>query len=283
MWYTCIMNDVSRIGIHIGGSEEALGQIPFYHLKWGMRLFQVFASPPRGAYPPQLKHQLITVIKQFPQIRIVFHSPYWVSLLSGVNQTYNLGYVKDLMDACLREQIGFNYVTHIGYPDDRETDYKECQTRIKAFIEKVNKIWPDNLHGIVWLETDSGHRQLWNGYNGLRSLVEIVAQVNDKKFRVCADSEHIYASGEDAPRDSDWDWISLVHLNSIPEEVVKGNHLDRHSFTALKDCKIGDRFVKHYFKNALERKLPIVLERRNLDISYQDYEYLKTLDLSDVE
>lgn len=275
------MNDLSLVGAHIGGDAESLSQIPFYSMKWGMRWFQVFASSPRGAYPPYLKRELMESIHNAPlPVNIVFHSPYWVSLLSTKKYDYNWDYVVCLMEQCEAAKIPFRYVTHIGYPDDKMLDYQECQKKLLVFLTAV-KLWWDRKHpklkGQLFVESDSGHRFMWNGYNGLRSLVEIVSKIKDRRIKICADSEHIFASGEKAPRGDDWEHIGLVHLNAVPAEVKAGSHLDRHSHTPLPGT-IGPRFVQHYFFRALDHGIPVIFERRDLDIVTADLEYLRTLE-----
>ena len=276
------MNDVSLVGAHIGGSVDALKVVPFHHLKWGMEWFQVFASPPRNSNPPILKPEMVDLIKKFPNIKLIFHSPYWVSLSSNKNRGYNLHYIKELMNECLKVGIPFKYVTHLGYPEPRELDYGECQDNVQFFLYRVLDMWSSDLEGVLWLESDSGHRQLWNGYNGVHSLLEIVERIDNKKIRICCDVEHVYASGEDAPREDDqWKWITCVHLNSIPAEVIRGRGLDRHSTTALEDCKIGSKIVKFYYNRVLQCRIPCILERRDLSIVEKDIQYLKNLDLSE--
>jgi endonuclease IV len=227
-----------------------------------------------------LKRELVDILLEWKQLNVVFHSPYWVSLLSSKNHDYNMEYLFLLRRQCVEYGIPFNYVTHMGYPDDKEMDYGPCQDRVEYFIYRALESWPKECQGTLWLETDSGYRRFWNGYNGLRSLIEIVSRIDDKRVRVCADSEHIYASGEYAPRGDDWNWISLVHLNSIPEEVIFGRHLDRHSFTPLEECKIGEKFVFHYFFESIKRQIPMILERRDLSIVDKDLAYLKQLGVS---
>lgn len=93
-------------------------------------------------------------------------------------------------------------------------------------------------------------------------------------------TEHTYASGIDINipmPEHYWDWIGVVHLNSIPPEVKMGSCLDRHSHTTLQDCSIDKTYIQDVFDHCIKRNIPTILEREHAETSSKDIAFLNGL------
>ena len=111
-----------------------------------------------------------------------------------------------------------------------------------------------------------------------------VREVNHPQVRLCLDTNHAWADcdqeGKFDPRSTkDWARIenmtSVVHLNSIPVECLKGIHLDRHSKHLIEDCSIDNGFLFHIYDRCNWKQIPMVLERRDYNLSLKDMVYLR--------
>ena len=94
---------------------------------------------------------------------------------------------------------------------------------------------------------------------------------------MCWDTEHAFANGFDL---SDISLVeetlqvsSVVHLNSVPLNVVRGGHLDRHSDTLIEDGQEVKSLIE-IAKLCEQRGIPTILER-DKDISLQDYHFVE--------
>jgi endonuclease IV len=269
------MKSEDLIGFHIGGSV-AVSRIVEDLEKSGIHLYQVFLSSPRAGGPAQLTYPMFKFMKRN---NVVVHSPYWVSFAQPKKAGYNLKWVMDLFTVMATNRLRLPYVTHLGYPEKREDGtFESYEHSIEATIRFLRKLlfhWPPSLNGRgrIYLETDSGCKG-GNGFNSIQGLVEVVKELNDERVRICFDTEHHYASGSPDPDNSMWDYVGLCHLNAIPEKVRRGSHLDRHSITYIKDSKEGPKPIIDIAKKCIQRKIPMILERRDVYLMIEDRQFV---------
>lgn len=265
------------VGFHVGGGLETFKEkLPLMY-KEGYRLFQIFLSSPRSLGFPDLKK-----LKKFleiapPGTTFIVHGPFCISLVSDpVGRVWQntLRYYINASAAC--EYLGIrNIVTHIG-------SVSNGQGKKSGFYNLVNFCYK-------WLERTHGHKTILNLENSAGSkngrrigsvalLYNAVKMIDHPRIRLCFDVEHAYANGfdidDDAKIDKVLEYTNVVHLNAIPENVVKGGHLDRHSYTLIKESKNGPDEIVNIGKKAFLRNIPIILERRGDHILVEDFSYL---------
>jgi len=120
---------------------------------------------------------------------------------------------------------------------------------------------------VVLLETNAGHSdRIGDNFEELRLILD---RLDSKKFGVCVDTCHLFASGYDLRRKADVDKtlekfdntvglneLKFVHLND--SKGVLGSHLDRHDHIGL--GMIGAVGLGAFLNHRAIRGLPVIME-----------------------
>ena len=247
---------MNLIGLHIKSGEP---QLFLEQNKSGTEVFQTF-MPTKAENIPMFdfNHKLF------------IHAPYWNNLVKSYDdkKAITWKYIKFLLSRIYfmeQHDRKLVLVSHLGsgYQGDTIEDLKR---RLKENLKRILKA---DANFLILLETEAGGKNKANfTFQDLNNLVD---ELNDPRIGICADTEHLYANGELIPED--WHNIKLLHLNSIPEKVEFGSHLDRHSDTLIQDGKELE-LLKNYYKKAIENEVPIIFERRNVELQLQDKEFV---------
>ena len=171
--------------------------------------------------------------------------------------------------------MGARYiVTHVGAISPNQT--KSAQEVLYNFcmdwLEATN-----NHKTILCLECDAGSKK-GTKKGSLSLLFNFVSRLNHPRIRICFDTEHAYANGFNLDSNKidyllESQFVSVVHLNSIPNEVELGSHLDRHTSTRITEGKEQDR-IKYIYEKAKLLSIPCILER-DINLVKDDIKYLE--------
>lgn len=264
------------VGPHLGGGGNLTHLDEFYAA--GSRAFQFFASNPKSADSPFVRGEIQYFCNKHPDVRPVFHSPYWVSICNPATYGYNMLHIWGLVKQCRDSHLDIHYVTHIGYPSKEDNDVDKVVDNAVTFLRKLLSNIPLEARFTIYLEVSAGHKH-WVQYDTLDNLVRIVQRLGDSRVKICLDTEHHYANGSDVPAMDAfaWNYIGLVHLNAVPEYVEAGSHKDRHSETKLRESKTGMQVVQHYLIECIKRNIPMILERYDAGIMLDDISFCEEI------
>lgn len=220
-------------------------------------VYQVFLGSPKQYTIPDAS-RLEGINKD-----IVVHSPYWVQLGRSMNDLafrrtldYTIKVAKEM------DRVGLKYyVTHIG---TRTEDMSIAQSAKSIYTFCLKWLWETmGTNVILCLENDSGSKK-GTKMGSVNILNTVIRQVNDPRVRMTFDSEHAYANGFDLSNieklEAIKDIVSVVHFNSIPVEVGRGSHLDRHSSTQFKDSKKGYDYLHNVYNVLYDGVRPFIME-----------------------
>lgn len=263
--------ETSKLGWH-SSIKELLTYPDEFFEKY--KVFQVFIGSPRSLQVPSFT-DLEIFMRRHKDVDVIVHMPYVVSLCKHPGEKIfiaTLGYTI----ACAKEfdRIGVKYiVTHIGgRPDTMSVN--ESATYIWNFCQKF--LWAtDGCKIKLCLENDSGsNKGTKMGY--LKVLSAVIRKCNSERIRMTFDSEHAYAAGFDITDSNNIsqykDLIEVVHWNAVPENVVSGGHLDRHSITSFYDSKVNPMAV---YRELYDGKRPFIFEVNSLEFVRSNFQYLK--------
>lgn len=259
--------NAKRIGYHVSG--DFIDAVDFAKSK-GVEVVQTFSGSPRKYTNPDLS--------KFTGVSIdaVIHSPYWVNLCKPqTEKAYQTTLKYTIAISFEMSKYGIKrYVTHIGGRGDYGVKYS-----LKSIYDFCLR-WLYATKGqdtILCLENDAGSKNDTK-MGKLAALYTVVSEINNPRIKICFDSEHAYADGFDLNNIKVMEmmkpYVGVVHWNSIPQNVVKGGHLDRHSSTLLKDCKEGENYIKNVYNVFYNDWIPFILERER-DIALQDLEWIR--------
>jgi len=211
---------------------------------------------------------------------LIVHSPYTISFVHTPNDTKSVvgkNYAASL--ARISNDLGLRiiYVTHLGtIPQGMSS--KTALSNIKANLRLLSPRVRDSPLFKMCFENDSGvvGRSKANTASGL--LWMHLNRIGAYPWKsICLDTQHAYASGLSSDR-----WSSLanvakvIHLNSIPQHIIKGSCKDEHSKFMLKDSKEKKSIIE-VIKIATEKGIPMILERYGWDIIMEDVAFIKSV------
>lgn len=221
------------------------------------QVYQVFLGSPKQYTVPDAS-RLEGLNKD-----IVIHSPYWVQLGRSMNDkafTRTLDYT--IKVAKEMQRVGQKYyVTHIG---TRTEDMSIAQSAKSIYTFCLKWLWETmGSDVILCLENDSGSKK-GTKMGSVKVLNYVIREINDPRVRMTFDTEHAYANGFDLScvekLEAIKDIVSVVHFNSIPAEVGRGSHLDRHSTTTFSECKKGYEYLHNVYKVMYDGQRPFIME-----------------------
>ena len=225
-----------------------------------MKPWQIFLSGNMNSHvnvkPPVIK-AVREMVDDSPETRLYVHSPYLINLAAtpGEKEDFHVTCLKKCLDAAVT--MGFRgVVVHVG---------KSVKLGVAEALENmrwaVEQVLPHASAGCpLLLETPAG--QGTEMLTDLEQFVEFVSGFNDRRFRICVDTCHVFATGYDPldymkyVYDVDPDLLRLVHFND--SETACGACVDRHA--AMGMGHIGLEKMTAVAEWCLEAGVPALIE-----------------------
>lgn len=257
-----------KIGKHLGG----LNSLKMFIEGNGTGVVQVFTGNPRSL------HFTPVELRVPENVTAILHGPFVVSCCRAPGDSLFRASMRYLMEVAeYANRVGIKkIVTHIGGPTQGyENREKEC---LKAFLDQWNYNCWERQWGIeLCLENDAGSKA-GRTIGSVEVLSRAVKYFKSPNIKLCFDTEHAWAYGlEPTPEliDQLLPYLGVIHLNSLPKNVAKGSHLDRHSETLLSsthESQIPNLLA--IAERAIANDIPCVLER-DLALADMDLEFLR--------
>jgi len=258
------------VGVHVsiaGSVDKSVDNA----IARGCTAFQIFTRNPRGWAAKPLSDKAVTNFKEklaaskIDRLATVAHMPYLPNLSSPEDDPFakSLNSLSDEIKRC--GKLGIPYlVAHLG-SHKGAGDQKGIEKLVKAFTKAVTENQNDV---IVLLENTAGYRNSVG--SNFEQLASIFFQLKPaKRFGVCLDTCHAFASGYDLRTEKaasatldefnsaiGIEHLKILHLNDSKGEL--GCNVDRHEHIGL--GKIGEVGLGHVIRFANSKKIPIILE-----------------------
>ena len=195
-----------------------------------MRPWQIFLSGNMNSNvnikPPVIKAVRAMVDEKAPKLYV--HSPYLINLAAtpGEKEDFHVVCLKKCLDASVA--MGFRgVVVHVG--KSVKLSKEEALENMRWAVEQV--LPHASAECPLLLETPAG--QGTEMLTDLEQFVGFVNSFNDRRFRICVDTCHVFATGYDPleyikyVHSVDTDLLRLVHFND--SETACGACVDRHA------------------------------------------------------
>jgi deoxyribonuclease-4 len=189
--------------------------------------------------------------------KVFVHSPYLINLCSppGEKEDYHVGCLKKCLDAAAA--MGFHgVVVHVG--KSLKMDLGEALENMRWAIQQCLPHATETCP--LLLETPAG--QGTEVLTDLDQFVEFVASLADRRFRICVDTCHVFATGYEPLEYIEYiqavdpDLLRLVHFND--SETPCGARVDRHAACGM--GHIGLEKMTAVAEHCLEGGVPALIE-----------------------
>ncbi|MGE5862140.1 MAG: deoxyribonuclease IV [Nitrososphaerales archaeon] len=264
-----------KIGFHVSMSGSISNSIKNAE-NIGCTAFQIFTRNPRSWKAKSLEDEEIEKYKRkinesyIDKKDVVVHMPYLPNLAAPQNDFYfkSREILAEEIVRCVMLDISY-LILHLGSHLGSGVDngiiqiVNACHFAIDNFNSSYRRHLPLN----ILLENSAGHKNsIGNKFEEISCLIE---KLGNKKFGVCFDTCHAFASGYDL-RTSEKvietiknfnDTISITNLQVLHLNDSKGKineNKDRHEHIGL--GSIGKAGFKEILNNKYFENIPIIME-----------------------
>ncbi len=264
-----------KIGFHVSMSGSISNSIKNAE-NIGCTAFQIFTRNPRSWKAKSLEVEEIEKYKRkinesyIDKKDVVVHMPYLPNLAAPQNDFYfkSREVLAEEIVRCVMLDISY-LILHLGSHLGSGVDngiiqiVNACHFAIDNFNSSYRRHLPLN----ILLENSAGHKNsIGNKFEEISSLIE---KLGNKKFGVCFDTCHAFASGYDLRASekvietikSFNDTISITNLQVLHLNDSKGKineNKDRHEHIGL--GSIGKAGFKEILNNKYFENIPIIME-----------------------
>jgi deoxyribonuclease-4 len=242
----------------------------------GCTAFQIFTRNPRSWRAKSLevtdieRYKIMIKESYIDKKNVVVHMPYLPNLAAPKNDFYlkSLEVLADEFIRCFLLDISY-IILHLGSHLGLGVDNGLIQIVNACYfaIDNFNKYYKRHLPLNILLENSAGHKNsIGNKFEEINFLLE---KLNDKRFGVCLDTCHAFASGYDLRTtekvaqtiDNFNNTISLsklkvLHLNDSKGKINENK--DRHEHIGF--GSIGKEGFKEILNHKHFQNIPIIME-----------------------
>ena len=242
----------------------------------GCTAFQIFTRNPRGWTPKPLEMKDVEEFKRkiknspIDKKNVVVHMPYLPNLAAPRNNFYfkSREVLAEEIVRCFMLDISY-LILHLGshLGSGVNNGIMQIVNACHFAIDNFNSYYRRHLPLYILLENSAGHKNsIGNKFEEISNLME---NLGNKKFGVCFDTCHAFASGYDL-RTSEKvietiknfnDTISITNLKVLHLNDSKGKineNKDRHEHIGL--GSIGKKGFKEILNNKYFENIPIIME-----------------------
>jgi len=260
-------------GTHLSIKTNLLSLID-YIKKIDGNMIQIFISNPIStkSKPNQKIIEDAELIKQKSidmDVKIVIHLPYTLNI--GKQYNKNTWWIKTIIDHLnISEKIGsIGCVIHVGKHLNL-SKYDGTNNMYKSLKYIIYYLKKNNMKTHIILETAAGQgTELLSEIKKFIEFYKLFTDEDKEYLRLCIDTCHIFAAGEDISTKKNvknffkylhnsigMKYIDLIHLNDSKKEC--GSCVDRHE--NIGEGCIGKEGLTEFIRCAFLYRIPIILE-----------------------
>ncbi|MGZ5510394.1 MAG: deoxyribonuclease IV [Nitrososphaeraceae archaeon] len=245
----------------------------------GCSAFQIFTRNPRGWRAKSLKMNDVKEFKSkindsyIDKNDVVVHIPYLPNFAAPDGESYNKS--KDILAQeiirCFELDIPFLILhlgSHLGFGE--KNGINQIVNACNFALDNFHSSYRRHLRLNILIENSSGQKNsIGSKYEEIRDILDVL---NDRKFGVCFDTCHAFASGYDLrtaekvieTMNNFNDIINIKNLKVLHLNDSKGKineKKDRHQHIGL--GSIGKEGLMEVLKNKHFQNIPIIMETPN--------------------
>ncbi len=245
----------------------------------GCTAFQIFTRNPRGWNPKPLEMKDIEEFKRkiedsyIDKKNVVVHMPYLPNFAAPDSESYykSKQVLSEEIVRCYLLDIPYLILhlgSHLGF--GKKNGIKQIVNACNFALDNFNSSYRRHLDLNILIENSAGQKNSIGSKFG--EIKDILDELNDKKFGVCFDTCHAFASGYDLRSSKKVietinnfnDTINIKNLKVLHLNDSKGDineKKDRHQHIGL--GLIGKEGLMEFLKNKDFQNIPIIMETPN--------------------
>lgn len=245
----------------------------------GCTAFQIFTRNPRGWNPKPLEMKDVEEFKRkikdsyIDKKNVVVHMPYLPNFAAPDSESYykSKQVLSEEIVRCYLLDIPYLILhlgSHLGFGE--KNGIKQIVNACHFALDNFNSSYRRHLDLNILIENSAGQKNSIGSKFG--EIKDILDELNDKKFGVCFDTCHAFASGYDLRSSKKVmetinnfnDTINIKNLKVLHLNDSKGNineNKDRHQHIGL--GSIGKEGLMEFLKNKDFQNIPIIMETPN--------------------
>jgi deoxyribonuclease-4 len=245
----------------------------------GCTAFQIFTRNPRGWKPKPLEMKDVEKFKRkikdsyIDKKNVVVHMPYLPNFAAPDSESYykSKQVLSEEIIRCYLLDIPYLILhlgSHLGFGE--KNGINQIVNACNFALDNFNSSYRRHLDLNILIENSAGQKNSIGSKFG--EIKDILDELNDKKFGVCFDTCHAFASGYDLRSSKKVietinnfnDTINIKNLKVLHLNDSKGNineKKDRHQHIGL--GLIGKEGLMEFLKNKDFQNIPIIMETPN--------------------
>ena len=245
----------------------------------GCTAFQIFTRNPRGWKPKPLEMKDVEEFKRkikdsyIDKKNVVVHMPYLPNFAAPDSESYykSKQVLSEEIIRCYLLDIPYLILhlgSHLGFGE--KNGINQIVNACNFALDNFNSSYRRHLDLNILIENSAGQKNSIGSKFG--EIKDILDELNDKKFGVCFDTCHAFASGYDLRSSKKVietiknfnDTINIKNLKVLHLNDSKGNineKKDRHQHIGL--GLIGKEGLMEFLKNKDFQNIPIIMETPN--------------------
>ncbi|HEX6646732.1 MAG TPA: deoxyribonuclease IV [Nitrososphaeraceae archaeon] len=245
----------------------------------GCTAFQIFTRNPRGWKPKPLEMKDAEEFKRkikdsyIDKKNVIVHMPYLPNFAAPDSESYykSKQVLSEEIIRCYLLDIPYLILhlgSHLGFGE--KNGINQIVNACNFALDNFNSSYRRHLDLNILIENSAGQKNSIGSKFG--EIKDILDELNDKKFGVCFDTCHAFASGYDLRSSKKVietinnfnDTINIKNLKVLHLNDSKGNineKKDRHQHIGL--GLIGKEGLMEFLKNKDFQNIPIIMETPN--------------------
>jgi deoxyribonuclease-4 len=253
-----LLQESHKIGNHVGKLKTVTATLSSLQ-QVNTRPYQMFLSGPLSTkiFIKDEELAAANAAQQSSQVRMYVHSPYIINLCQEPGTKEDYGVVCLMKNLTYADTMGLKgVVVHVG--KSTKTPLALAIDYMRANLTKALAAATESCP--ILLETPAG--QGTETLTKLNDFVAFVQSFNTPKLRICVDTCHVFATGQNPLEyikkvyEADPTLLKLVHFND--SDTPCGSCVDRHAYIGT--GKIGYAALKEIADYCRERAIPMVVE-----------------------
>ncbi|HEX2487735.1 MAG TPA: deoxyribonuclease IV [Nitrososphaeraceae archaeon] len=280
-----------KIGFHVSITGSLSNSIKNAE-EIGCTAFQIFTRNPRGWIPKHLERKDVDEFKSklensyIDKKNVVVHMPYLPNFAAPESESYykSKKVLSEEIIRCYLLDISYLILhlgSHLGFGE--KNGIKQIVNACNFALDNFNSLYRRHLNLNILIENSAGQKNsIGSKFDEIKDILD---ELNNKKFGVCFDSCHAFASGYDLRTsnkvietiDNFNDIINIKNLKVLHLNDSKGKineNIDRHEHIGL--GSIGKEGLIEFLKHKYFQNIPIIMETPN-DKTRGDKENMKVI------